>query len=91
VKGRIRVRLALPCVRCLRETQVPLDVPLSVVLAKGSTDVGAALDDGEESPGVTRLAGDEVAMDDEVREAILLELPMNPRCAEECSLEDLYR
>jgi uncharacterized metal-binding protein YceD (DUF177 family) len=41
--------------------------------------------------GVVRFTGDEIVLDDEVREAVVVELPMNPKCPDGCSIKDLYR
>lgn len=90
IKGRITLTFTMTCVRCLREAAISLDVPLSVVMVKeGSSSL---LPRGKRADtGVRRFTGDEIVLDDEVRESIALELPMNPACPQGCSIDDLYK
>ncbi|MFH1435503.1 MAG: DUF177 domain-containing protein [Pseudomonadota bacterium] len=90
VKGKVELKLKMTCVRCLREAEIPVQASLSVVMVKeGSNQILAK--SRKMDLGVARYSGDEIMLDDEIREAILVELPMNPRCPEECSVEDLYK
>jgi len=90
IKGRIALKFTMTCVRCLREAVMTLNVPLSVVMVKeGSSSL---LPRGKRADtGVRRFAGEEIVLDEEIRESILLELPMNPACPQGCSVEDLYK
>ena len=84
VRGTVRSRAHLECVRCLREFDLPLAVPL-VVYAERS---GSASRDEEEAleRGDFMMFHDGRRLDlrETVREALLLELPMAPRCREDC-------
>ena len=90
VRGKVELKMKMTCVRCLKEAQIPLQAGLSVVMVReGSNQILAQR--SKKDYGVARYSGDELVLDDEIREAILVELPMNPRCPEECSVEDLYK
>jgi uncharacterized metal-binding protein YceD (DUF177 family) len=90
VKGRASVRLVLTCVRCLKDAVIPLSVAVSVVMVR--QEPGGLLPRGGKAElGMLPFTGDEFVLDGEVRESIVVELPMNPVCPEGCSIEDLYR
>jgi uncharacterized metal-binding protein YceD (DUF177 family) len=90
IKGKVTVAFTMTCVRCLNEAAVSLSVPLSVVMVKeGSSSL---LPRGKRTDsGVRRFAGEEIVLDEEIRESIVLELPMSPTCPQGCSVEDLYK
>ena len=91
VKGRARLPVTMTCVRCLKDVALKLDVPVSIVMV-GEGGAGNLLPKGRKGEyGLVPLSGDEFSLDDEVREAIVVELPMNPTCPEGCSIQDLYR
>ena len=90
VKGKASVRLGLTCVRCLKDTVIPFSVAVSVVMVR--REAGGLLPKGGKAElGIMPFSGDEFVLDGEVRESIVVELPMNPTCPEGCSVEDLYR
>jgi uncharacterized protein len=85
VRGTVRGVARLECVRCLGAFTVPLEAPLDVFA---------------ERIGTARRKADEVELDrddymrfhdgrmldlrEDAREALLLEIPMTPRCREDC-------
>jgi len=90
IKGGISLKFKMTCVRCLKETVISFNVPLSIVMVKESSV--NLLPKGKKSDiGVSRFSGDEIVLDEEIRESIVVGLPMNPTCSEGCSVEDLYR
>src|SRR5262245_33632208 len=72
--------LETPCARCLEPARVPIKATLAV------TFVPADLDEVEEEddPDVVHFGGTEIDVSDEVRDEIVLALPINPLCAETC-------
>jgi uncharacterized metal-binding protein YceD (DUF177 family) len=93
IEGRATLELRTTCLRCLRPTVIDLDLPFKVHMTPGppssTHDEDSMGEDG--SLGVGHYQGDEIVLDNLLRESIVLALPMSPRCAEECSIEDLYR
>ncbi|HEY6880027.1 MAG TPA: DUF177 domain-containing protein [Polyangiales bacterium] len=93
VHGRAHARLITECGRCLGP--VPVDVACDLA-ALYAPQVGAPRPDAEEdeedldidpdAPDREFYTGEQVAIDDLVRDYLLLELPMQPRCEPECEL-----
>jgi DUF177 domain-containing protein len=74
VRGRAHGRWTAPCARCLTEVGGALDSPISELF------------EAEPLEGETYgLDGDEIDLEIAVRDAVLLELPVAPRCDDECS------
>jgi uncharacterized protein len=73
VRGRAHGRWTAPCARCLTEVGGALDSPISELF------------EAEPLEGETYgLDGDEIDLEIAVRDAVLLELPVAPRCDDEC-------
>jgi|GEM_PF-3227918 len=90
IKGNVVLTIKTTCVRCLRAAVISLNVPLSFVMVKeGSSHLLTKQNLSE--PGIRRFSNNELIFDEEVRESILLEMPMNPTCPQGCSIDDLYR
>ena len=84
VRGAVRSLAHLECVRCLREFDLALEAPLEVYSERtGSTS-------HEEQTLLERddlmlfHDGRRLDLREAVREALLLELPISPRCREDC-------
>jgi len=85
VHGRARARLVTECGRCLRE--LPIDVSCELAALYTPQVPGRAaraeeeeLDIDADEPDREFYTGDKVQIDDLVRDYLLLELPMQPRC-----------
>jgi uncharacterized protein len=80
--GRLAGALETPCARCLETARIAVDVQVAV------TFVPADLDDVEEleedAPDVVGFAGNEIVLDDELRDEILLAIPVQVLCSEAC-------
>lgn len=86
VQGHLRVRLVTDCVRCLEDAPVDVDVDLTTLFSARGTaprHEGEAEADADE-PDREYYSGDEIALDDLVREHMLLECPMQPLCSDDC-------
>jgi uncharacterized protein len=88
VRGRIRTALLAQCSRCLADAKVPVDTELTALFTARGPDIRPV--DFEEDLTPEELdteffSGDRVVLDTLVREHILLEVPMQPRCSETCA------
>lgn len=87
VRGEASVRATTECGICLASLQIDLEPEISSFLAR--RDKIESVDDDEEltPEDLERewYSGDTLVLDDMIRDAIMLELPMNPRCAKDCS------
>jgi len=94
VRGQAHTAVQLECGRCLSEYPLPLDLTLDVVVPVATFNAqlgaGAVADDGldgmELSPDDIALLFQEHALDvDElVRQAIVLAIPIQPLCRRDC-------
>jgi uncharacterized protein len=87
VRGSVQVRLDATCVRCLRPTPIAIDAPISVLYVAGPIVEAARTEEDEddepapdEGPDVEHYQGTKLILDPYVRDTILLEIPMNPKC-----------
>jgi uncharacterized protein len=78
--GRIAGALETTCARCLEQARVSIDAQLAV------TFVAANLDDEDldEDEDVIAFGGNEIDLSDEIRDEILLAIPLQPLCGEAC-------
>ncbi len=100
VRGHVRARFDLPCVRCLEPAEVVVDAELSLLLqpvpraetrnalrsrgAGQSAPLAAEVELSGDEAAQDVYDGETVVLDQIVREAILLEVPGFPLCAESC-------
>jgi uncharacterized protein len=94
VHGSAHARLIAECVRCLKGT--PVDVSCDLAALYAPRPAGAAQDDDEtdedldidpDEPDREFYTGDQLEIDELVRDYLLLELPMQPRCEPPCNLD----
>jgi uncharacterized protein len=71
-----RVRLAGECVRCLEPIERELEVDFQELFAYDDSDV--------EDDEAGRLEGDLLDLEPELRDAVLLALPFQPLCRDDC-------
>lgn len=86
IRGRLQGLSPQQCSRCLADFVLTLELDFEVFCAKvrGSSAMGSrALD--EEDGGVHFHDGRVLSIDAEIREALLLSLPMRPLCRESCA------
>jgi len=87
VHGTLDAELTVPCARCLEPAKVVVHSNLSVLYVPASSLKGTA--DGEddltdEEADTLPFEGETVALDDLVRDELILEIPMIPLCSEAC-------
>jgi uncharacterized protein len=95
VRGQLDVDLVTPCARCLKDVTIHLHHPLTALMVPAS-DVRAAGKgkggggDDEESEltsedlDVIAYSGETIALDELVRDELVLEIPIVPLCSEDC-------
>ncbi|HVZ71855.1 MAG TPA: DUF177 domain-containing protein [Polyangia bacterium] len=79
LQGRIAGALETPCARCLDAARVVVDVPVAVTFVPADED-----EDLGDDADVIGFAGNEIDVGDEVRDEILLAIPVKALCAETC-------
>jgi uncharacterized protein len=85
VHGRAKADIELPCSRCLETVKVALTAEISVLMvpaAKIKHDREHEMAPSEAD--VLPYDGDNVVLDDLLRDDLLLEIPMIPLCSEDC-------
>lgn len=82
LRGELRGALETACSRCLEGARVELDLPLTVSFVEKGAD---ADDDEDDDDGdVVYFDGGEIDLGAELRDEILLFMPINPLCQEGC-------
>src|SRR5579884_3770590 len=85
IQGRYTVELSAACDRCLTPAQFPLDAGFDLFYrpaAEIAVDEEVAIDEGEAEIGFYEGGG--LELEDVLREQILLTLPMQRVCSEDC-------
>jgi len=82
VVGSVAATVKIDCGRCLKKFKVKLTPGFDVIHVKDAPE-----DEGEIPPSETdelAMEGDIIDIGEDVRQTILLELPMNPVCGKKC-------
>lgn len=75
LKAQVSGEVLLVCGKCLDPYEFPLNFPIEAKLKKGSSD---------EDPDVFIYEGEQIELKDIVVEYLLLELPIERRCKQDC-------
>jgi uncharacterized protein len=83
LRGDLRGTLEAPCGRCLEGARVSIDIPLTVTFVEKSGEAtrGVEVDDDDD---VVFFEGGELDLGAELRDEILLAMPINPVCKDGC-------
>lgn len=84
VRGRVRATACLECVRCLKGYELPLDVPFEVFAERSGSGSRRDEEQLERDDYMMFHDGRKLDLSEQVREALLLELPIAPHCREDC-------
>jgi uncharacterized protein len=87
VRGHARASITTPCGRCLNAAKFDVDAELAVLMIRRGSDHRPVADEDELTPEEEDrefFTGDELVLDEVVREHLVLELPMQPLCREDC-------
>ena len=85
LKGRFAGRFEVPCARCVEPVELPLEAEYDLIFRPLGADAGAperAISTGETEIGYYQ--GDSLALEDVLREQVLLSLPVRTLCKPEC-------
>ena len=85
VHGRARAEAEVPCARCLDPVRIALAPEIGVMMVPASKIKNAR--EHEMAPSeadVLPYEGDNIVLDDLLRDDLLLEIPMIPLCSEAC-------
>jgi uncharacterized protein len=97
VQGRVKATVDATCGRCLGPAHVPVEADMTLVLVpekvvagrkpkgKPTKDSEGEFEFDKDEADVATYDGETVVLDDLVREAIVLELPISPLCSEDCA------
>jgi uncharacterized protein len=77
--GQLRGGLETECARCLEPARLPVDASLTVTFVPADED-----EDLGDDADVVGFAGNEINLSDEVRDEILLAIPVQVLCREGC-------
>jgi uncharacterized metal-binding protein YceD (DUF177 family) len=80
LRANLRGEIETTCARCLEPAQVAINTPLAVTFVSTEADKT----DDDEDPDVIALKGAEIDVGEEVRDEIVLAMPINPLCREAC-------
>jgi uncharacterized protein len=80
VSGRVSAPLVGECGRCLRSIEDAIDVDVSELYAYADSTTDETADEDE----VGRIEHDLIDLEPVVRDAVVLALPVNPLCREDC-------
>ena len=84
LRGTLRGELEGTCSRCLEKATLRVDVPLAVTFIARSEDEEED-DDEDSNLDVAHFDGDEVDLGPEMRDQLLLSLPIKPLCRGDCA------
>ena len=85
LQGHLTVRMESECDRCLETARFPIDIDFDLFYRPEGTGIGS--DEIELEPGETEIAyysGEGLELNDILREQVLLALPMQRVCREDC-------
>jgi uncharacterized protein len=80
LQGNILGMLETACARCLETARLSVDVPVTLTFVPADDDDDSIGDE----PDVVGFAGREIDISDQLRDEIVLAIPVKPLCAESC-------
>jgi len=84
LRGTVSGEMKSTCVRCLEEARLPVSIPLLTTFVEASDDEEDEEDDANDDVDVATYDGDEIDLAPEVRDQLILTLPLHPLCREDC-------
>jgi len=84
LRGDLRGGLMAQCSRCLEPATFALDVPVTLTFTERDAP-GAEEDDDEEEEEVVHVLDGVIDLGSEIRDELLLSLPMSLLCREDCA------
>lgn len=84
IHGRIKARVIAECARCLSDAPIAVDTDLTGLFSKRSAATVEELELTPEDLNRVVYVGDSIILDEFVRDQVLLEVPMQSLCREDC-------
>jgi len=84
LRGQLRGSLGTACSRCLEAATIELDLPVVVSYEERDEDAGESAGDDEDGD-VRSFTGGEIDLAPELRDEILLAMPIGPLCRPDCA------
>ena len=84
LSGEVRATLLVDCVRCLETFEFPIEGDLAVLMVPGPAPVAGEDEEDGEDLGVEHYQGEEIELDELIRDTIVLEVPISPSCGDSC-------
>jgi uncharacterized protein len=81
LRADLRGEMETTCARCLEPARLALSLPFAVTFVSADEDDDV---DDDADPDLVTFEGGEIDVGDEVRDEILLAIPINPLCKEAC-------
>jgi len=82
LRSDLRGDLDTACARCLEPARVHIDVPIVLTyVPAGTEDVD---EEDEDEAGLVTFTGNELDLSDQIRDELVLAVPFNPLCNEDC-------
>ena len=81
LRGDLRGTLETRCGRCLEAARVVIDIPLTVTFVEKSAE---GVRDADDDDDIVFFEGGEIDLGAELRDEILLTMPINPLCKDGC-------
>jgi uncharacterized protein len=85
LRGDLRGALVTPCARCLEPALVPLDAPVTVSYVESDPHDDEAEASDQDGGDVLTFSGGEIDLGPEIRDEILLAVPMGAVCQPDCA------
>ncbi len=83
LRGDLKGSVVTTCARCLEPATLPLDVPVIVTYAE--TEAPAGKEEDAEDEDILPIEDGVIDVGSEIRDELLLALPMRPLCREDCA------
>lgn len=83
LRGTVSGEMRSTCVRCLEEAKLPVSIPLLTTFVEAS-DEDEEEEDANDDVDVATFDGDEIDLAPEIRDQLVLALPLHPLCREDC-------
>ena len=85
VRGKLEATAHMECVRCLKDFEWGVHSPFETFAERAGTGLRLDEEELERDDYMKFHDGRRLDLREEVREALLLEIPMAPRCREDCA------
>lgn len=87
ITGSLRAWLETDCVRCLTPVALDVDTPFTALMVpEGRRSLPTELELDADDLDTVTFRGDRIEFDDMLREQLVVEAPMQPRCAVPCEM-----